>query len=228
MAEPAETKHKMIAMIRDIENEVLYTRSSIGKAALDPRVMQAMRNVPRDEFVPTDMKYAAYENGPLPIGFHQTISQPFIVALMTDMVAPQPDHRILEIGTGSGYQTAILSLLCKQVFSMERIQELGEQAAQRLHKLGYHNIDTCIGNGYQGWPEHAPYDGIIVTAAATHIPESLISQLKPGGRMAIPVGTAHGIQQLKLVHKNEQQQTRVQSVLAVAFVPMISDPPAKK
>lgn len=152
MAEPAETKHKMIAMIRDIENEVLYTRSSIGKAALDPRVMQAMRNVPRDEFVPTDMKYAAYENGPLPIGFHQTISQPFIVALMTDMVAPQPDHRILEIGTGSGYQTAILSLLCKQVFSMERIQELGEQAAQRLHKLGYHKLIPASATAIRAGP----------------------------------------------------------------------------
>jgi len=157
-------------MLDDIDAEVRYTRSLIGKDALDARVMDAVRTVPRDEFVPPDMKSAAFENGPLPIGHGQTISQPYIVALMTDMLAPEPEHRILEIGTGSGYQTAILSQLCRKVYSIEFVAELGVAAAELFKKLGYHNIETRIGDGHQGWLEHAPYDGIIVTAAATHIP----------------------------------------------------------
>ena len=208
-------------MLDDIEDEVRYTRSLIGKDALDARVMEAMRKVPRDKFVPPDMKSAAFENGPLPIGCGQTISQPYIVALMTDMVAPEAEHRILEIGTGSGYQTAILSQLCHKVYSVEVVEKLGAAAAELFKKLGYHNIETRIGDGYQGWPEHAPYDGIIVTAAATHIPAALVEQLKPGGRMAIPVGLPYSHQELMLVRKDEQGKTLTESVLGVAFVPLV-------
>ena len=208
-------------MLDDIEDEVRYTRSLIGKDALDARVMEAMRKVPRDKFVPPDMKSAAFENGPLPIGCGQTISQPYIVALMTDMVAPEAEHRILEIGTGSGYQTAILSQLCHKVYSVEVVEKLGAAAAELFKKLGYHNIETRIGDGYQGWPEHAPYDGIIVTAAATHIPAALVEQLKPGGRMAIPVGLPYSHQELMLVRKDQQGKTLTESVLGVAFVPLV-------
>lgn len=208
-------------MLDDIEDEVRYTRSLIGKDALDARVMEAMRKVPRDKFVPPDMKSAAFENGPLPIGCGQTISQPYIVALMTDMVVPEAEHRILEIGTGSGYQTAILSQLCRKVYSVEVVEKLGAAAAELFKKLGYHNIETRIGDGYQGWPEHAPYDGIIVTAAATHIPAALVEQLKPGGRMAIPVGLPYSHQELMLVRKDQQGKTLTESVLGVAFVPLV-------
>lgn len=208
-------------MLDDIDAEVRYTRSMIGKEALDARVMEAVRKIPRDAFVPPNMKSAAFENGPLPIGHGQTISQPYIVALMTDMLAPEPEHRILEIGTGSGYQTAILSQLCRKVYSVEFVAELGAAAADLFKKLGYHNIETRIGDGYHGWPEHAPYDSIIVTAAATHIPAALVEQLKPGGRMAIPVGLPYSHQELMLVRKDEQGKALTESVLGVAFVPLV-------
>ena len=144
-------------MIADIESEVQFTRSMIGRDHLDPRVMAAMKDVPRDAFVPENMKAAAFDNGPLPIGHGQTISQPYIVALMTDLLEPEDDDVMLEIGTGSGYQSAVLSRLCKQVYSMELVDVLRKAASERLHKLGYHNIETCTGNGYLGWPEHAPW-----------------------------------------------------------------------
>jgi len=143
-------------MIADIESEVQYTRSMIGKDELDPRVMDVMARVPREEFVPSELNYAAFDNGPLPIGYGQTISQPYIVALMTDMLQLEPDHRVLEIGTGSGYQTAILSLLCKRVYSMEVVAELSDAAAKRLKRLGYNNIETCAGSGYDGWRSMRP------------------------------------------------------------------------
>jgi protein-L-isoaspartate(D-aspartate) O-methyltransferase len=208
-------------MLDDIRAEVEYTRHMIGKEALDPRVMQAMGTVPRDEFVPANMKAAAFENGPLPIGYGQTISQPYIVALMTDMLALQPDHTVLEIGTGCGYQTAILAQLCSKVYSMEIVPELSTAAANLFRKLGYQNIQTRVGNGYHGWPEHAPYDGIIVTAAASYVPEALAEQLKPGGRMAIPVGLPYSHQELLLVTKDAQGKTHTRSVLGVAFVPLV-------
>jgi protein-L-isoaspartate(D-aspartate) O-methyltransferase len=211
-------------MLADIESEVKFTRSMIGKSALDPRVMKAMESVPRDKFVPGDVKSAAFYNGPLPIGDGQTISQPYIVALMTDMLSIEPSHRILEIGTGSGYQTAILSLLCKQVYTIECIAALSKNAAARLKELKYSNIETTIGNGYKGWPEHAPYDGIIVTAAASHIPEALIEQLKPGGNLVIPVGEAYMSQELMLVKKDEQGEIDIKSVLGVVFVPLVDEP----
>jgi protein-L-isoaspartate(D-aspartate) O-methyltransferase len=215
-------------MMADIESEVHYTRSMIGKDALDPRVMQVMARVPRDKFVPPEMRAAAFDNGPLPIGHGQTISQPYIVALMTDLVQAQPEHVILEVGTGSGYQTAILSELCRKVYSVEVVPALSETAAALLKRLGYANIETRIGNGYQGWPEHAPYDGIIVTAAASHIPQPLIDQLKPGGRLVIPVGLPYSYQELMLVSKDVQGDIHSQSVLGVAFVPLIDERPAGK
>ncbi|WP_455234646.1 protein-L-isoaspartate(D-aspartate) O-methyltransferase [Thiogranum longum] len=208
-------------MIADIEREVEYTRSMIGRDRLDPRVMSVMSKVPRDKFVPQELKLAAFDNGPLPIGHGQTISQPYIVALMTDLLELEPDHTVLEIGTGSGYQTAVLSLLCKQVYTVEVVSELSESAAALLRQLNYNNIETRIGNGYEGWSEHAPYDGIIVTAAATHIPRALIDQLKPGGRMVIPVGLPYSYQELMLVEKDAQGETRTRSILGVAFVPLV-------
>ena len=210
-------------MIADIESEVSYTRSMIGKSALDPRVMKVMASVPRDEFVPDNMKHAAFVNGPLPIGDGQTISQPYIVALMTDMLAIEPEHTVLEIGTGSGYQTAVLSQLCKQVYTVECIAALSERACVHFRRLKYENIEATIGNGYKGWPEHAPYDGIIVTAAASHIPEALIEQLKPGGKLVIPVGGAYTSQTLMLVRKDEQGEIDIDSVLGVVFVPLVDE-----
>jgi protein-L-isoaspartate(D-aspartate) O-methyltransferase len=208
-------------MMADIDSEVFYTRKMIGRESLDSRVMEAMRAVPRDKFVPDELKARAFDNGPLPIGHQQTISQPYIVALMSDLLNPDENDVILEIGTGSGYQTAILSCLVKQVYSMEFIKELCESASTRLKQLGYHNVKTCTGNGHKGWPEHAPYDGIIVTAAATHIPPALVEQLKPGGRLVIPVGMSGFHQELMLVEKDQGGETQVKSVLGVAFVPLV-------
>ena len=210
-------------LIKDIESEVRYTAAYIGKSKLDKRVMQAMAKVPRDKFVPEHLKINAYDNGPLPIGHGQTISQPYIVALMSDLLALKPEHRVLEIGTGSGYQSAILAELCEKVFSVERIAELGQLATERFEKLNYKNIETQVGNGYQGWLEHAPYDGIIVTAAASHIPQPLIDQLKPGGNLVIPVGVSRFNQSLNLVKKNLQGEIEVKHILDVVFVPMVHD-----
>ncbi len=208
-------------MIADIQREVQYTRSQIGKNALDERVMDAMAAVPRDAFVPNGMKMRAFDNGPLPIGHGQTISQPYIVALMSDLLETRPEHRVLEIGTGSGYQTAVLSELCQQVFSLEVIPELSESAGRLLTQLGYGNIEMSSGNGFQGWPENAPYDGIIVTAAAPYIPDALFEQLAIGGHLVIPVGLPHMHQELMVVTKDEQGEMQTQSILSVAFVPMI-------
>jgi protein-L-isoaspartate(D-aspartate) O-methyltransferase len=207
-------------MLADIEREVAYTSSLIGKSQLDPRVMAAMGKVSREAFVPADLKYLAYDNGPLPIGHGQTISQPYIVALMTDLLQPEAEHVVLEVGTGSGYQAAILSLLVKRVFTMERVAALGEASRVRLQSLGYSNIEYCTGNGYEGWPAHAPYDGIIVTAAASHIPPALVEQLKPGGRLVIPVGLPHLPQELLLVEKDGAGETHTRDILGVAFVPL--------
>lgn len=208
-------------MVRTIEAEVKETSRWIGKKSLDPRVMEAMRNVPRHEFVPPDMAGIAYRNEPLPIGSGQTISQPYIVALMTDLLAPEADAVVLEIGTGCGYQTAILSELVKQVYTIEVINDLGEQAKQRLLRFGYSNIEFRIGDGYHGWPESAPFNAIMVTAAAASIPDSLVEQLKPGGSMAIPVGTGSSGQTLVQVSKDRAGVVRTKDILPVAFVPLI-------
>jgi len=208
-------------MIDDIENEVEFTRHMIGRDHLDTKVMDAMREVRREEFVPPELRCAAFENGPLPIGHGQTISQPYIVALMTDMLNPQPGCSVLEIGTGSGYQTAILSRLCKKVYTLEVVPGLCDAAKLLFEKLGCDNIEARTGNGYDGWPEHAPYDGIIVTAAASYIPPALVEQLKPDGRLVIPVGQPYGHQELMLVEKDPQGEIHTRDILGVAFVPMV-------
>jgi protein-L-isoaspartate(D-aspartate) O-methyltransferase len=208
-------------MISDIESEVLYTRSMIGRDALAPGVMDAMRKVPRKAFVPKDLAPFAYDNGPLPIGHSQTISQPYIVALMTDLLEPEESDCILEVGTGSGYQAAVLSLLVEKVYTLEVIKALSDEAIARLKSLHYDNVEAHVGNGYQGLPEHAPYDGIIVTAAATHIPPALVDQLKPGGNLVIPIGLPYSHQELMLITKHEDNTTSTKVILGVAFVPMV-------
>ena len=207
-------------MLREIEAEVKYTRELIGKDALAARVLHAMATVPRHEFVPEESRELAYYNGPLPIGCGQTISQPYIVALMTDLLDPQPDDVVLEIGTGSGYQAAILAQLVKQVYSVEIVLALARQSGDRLQRLGYTNVAVRHGDGYQGWPEHGPYDGIIVTAAAPHVPQPLLDQLKPGARLVIPVGLPHAYQELMVVEKDVNHNVNTRTILGVAFVPL--------
>lgn len=213
-------------MLAEIESEVEYTHTLTGRKRLASRVMEAMQKVLREEFVPPDLEPYAYDNGPLPIGYGQTISQPYIVALMTDLLEPGQGHAVLEIGTGSGYQTAILSLLADKVFTIEYVKELGEVSAKRLKRLGYTNVEYRTGNGYNGWPEHAPYDAIIVTAAASHIPRALVEQLKPGGRLVIPVGLPYSPQELKLVIKDEQGKVLTRDIIGVSFVPLQGEEPA--
>lgn len=210
-------------MIRTIEAEVKATSMYLDKEALDPRIMAAMASVPREKFVPTESRDAAYENRPLAIGHGQTISQPYIVAIMTDLVKPQPDDKVLEIGTGSGYQAAILAELVAKVYTIEIIEELGRQASGRLEKLGYENVTTRIGDGYYGWPEEAPFDRILVTAAASHVPPSLIEQLKPGGLMIIPVGSRFMIQQLVIIEKDVSENITTRQILPVRFVPLTGE-----
>lgn len=212
--------NELESMLSDIEMEVGLTQDLIGKDALDDRIMAAMKKVPRHKFIAQELRYCAYNNSPLPIGAGQTISQPYIVALMSDLLNPEPDDVMLEIGTGSGYQTGVLSQLVKQVYSVEIIAELAEQARDRLYRLGYHNVNIRAGDGYFGWPEHAPYDGIIVTAAAPHIPEPLIEQLRVGARLVIPVGFPHYYQQLKVLEKKANGEIETQNILGVSFVPL--------
>jgi protein-L-isoaspartate(D-aspartate) O-methyltransferase len=215
-------------MMREIVADALFTRREIGKEALDSLVLEALRRVPRHEFVTSDLRGLAYHNGPLPIGHGQTISQPFIVALMTDLLEPKPEDRILEIGTGSGYQAAVLSCLVSQVYSVEIVEALAQDAAERLQRLDYSNVECRIGDGYNGWPEHAPYDGIIVTAAAPVIPKPLIEQLKPGGRLVLPVGRPYGRQELTLVEKRRDGEgVRSREILGVAFVPFTGSQAAR-
>lgn len=208
-------------MIADIEDGVAITQNLTGRDHLDARVMAAMRQVPREKFVPFNMRSSAFVDGALPIGHGQTISQPYIVAMMTDLLDLNPDSVVLEIGTGSGYQAAVLSILARQVYSIERVPELAQAARQRLRDLGYDNVETRCGDGYSGWPEKAPFDGIVVTAAAADVPPALIEQLKPGGRMMIPVGLPHRHQELMLVTKDQQGDTHISDLLGVAFVPLI-------
>lgn len=207
-------------MVRMIEHDVRETGLYIGKMAFEHRVMQAMGEVPRHVFVPEMYRKSAYENRPLPIGFGQTISQPYIVALMTDLLSIKPGDKALEIGTGSGYQAAIISELADRVFTIEIIKELGKRAASVLAQQGYKNIQTRIADGYYGWPEQAPFDVIVVTAAAGHIPPPLIQQLKPGGRMVIPVGSRFMVQQLVLVTKDDKGKISTRQILPVRFVPL--------
>jgi protein-L-isoaspartate(D-aspartate) O-methyltransferase len=211
---------RLDVLLDDIQYEMRETRHLTGRQSLDPRVLAALRKVPRYFFVPDELQDRAYDNNPLPIGYGQTISQPYIVALMSDLIRPRADSVVLEIGTGSGYQTAVLAELVQQVYSVEIVDELAQAAAQRLQRLGYENIEVRSGNGRLGWPEHAPYDAIVVTAAPTGIPPSLIEQLKPGGTLVLPVGERIFGQELLLVTKDENGHVEETSILPVAFVPL--------
>jgi protein-L-isoaspartate(D-aspartate) O-methyltransferase len=203
-------------MVLEIATHTALLGERIGRYNLDPRVMEVMGRVPRHEYVPVEIQPYAYLNRPLPIGFEKTISQPFIVALMTDALGLRAEDVVLEIGTGLGYQAAILAELAGKVYSIEIIDALGQEAARRLRRAGYGNIELRIGNGYHGWPEHAPFDKLIVTAAPDLIPPPLIHQLKPGGRMVIPAGLPDS-QQLILVEKNADGRLATRELLPVRF-----------
>lgn len=207
-------------MIDEIAAEAAATADYTRRPAFDEQVMTAMASVPRHEFVPPSEEAYAYVNNALPIGHGQTISQPYIVALMTDLLDPRPDHVVLEIGTGSGYQAAVLAGLVRQVYSIEVIPELAVQAEKTLLRLGYRNVAVKAGDGNAGWPEHAPYDGIIVTAAAPRVPQTLLAQLANGGRMVVPVGES-GSQELILITKSADGHVNERSILPVAFVPLV-------
>jgi protein-L-isoaspartate(D-aspartate) O-methyltransferase len=208
------------ALVREIEANVRQTQSYLGREVLDPRVIAAIGKVPRHEFVPAEYQSSAYLDQPLPIGYEQTISQPYIVAVMTDLLRVFEGGRVLEVGTGSGYQAAVLGELCDEVYSIELVEPLGVRSGALLQRLGYDNVHVKIGDGYAGWPEHAPFDGIIVTAAAPHVPEPLIEQLRPGGRMVIPVGRPFGAQRLLLIEKTAAGDLVENEVLPVRFVPL--------
>ncbi len=210
-------------MLRDIKAEVRYTRHFVGKDAFEPAVMEAMRAVPRQEFVEPELRPFAFDNGPLPIGYGQTISQPYIVALMTDLLEPGSDDVMLEVGTGSGYQAAVLAQLVRKVYSVEIIERLAMRARSRFERLAYRNVENRVGDGYLGWQEHAPYDGIVVTAAASHVPPMLVEQLKPGARLVIPVGQPHLSQTLRVVEKQDGGEVTTRDILSVAFVPLTRD-----
>ncbi len=186
-----------------------------------PATLDALRNVPRHEFVPDRYRGQAYGDHPLPIGHGQTISQPYIVAYMTEILDPGPGMKILEVGTGSGYQAAVLAEIGAEVYTIEIYEALAEDARDRLERLGYRNVVVRYGDGFDGWPEHAPFDAIIVTAAAGFIPPPLIEQLKPDGKMVIPVGSVYGIQNLILVEKTEEGEPRTRNLLPVRFVPLV-------
>ncbi|MGN2390416.1 protein-L-isoaspartate(D-aspartate) O-methyltransferase [Pelomicrobium sp. G1] len=203
-------------MLVDIAAHTFFAKERIGKDFLDGRVMEVMGKVPRHEFVPLELQPYAYIDRPLPIGFDKTISQPFIVALMTDLLEVQEGDTVLEVGTGLGYQAAVLAELARKVYSVEIIEELATQAVQRLQRAGYANVEVKVGNGYYGWPEKAPFDKVIVTAAPELIPPPLINQLKPGGRMVIPAGLPDS-QQLMLVEKSAAGKVTIQEILLVRF-----------
>jgi len=200
-----------------IENQI------IDRGVSDERVIKAMNDVPRHLFVKESLRDLAYADGPLPIGHNQTISQPYIVAYMTEILQPDTHHTVLEVGTGSGYQAAILSKLVNHVYSIEIIPELGKEAASRLDKLGYDNVTVKIGDGYNGWEEHAPFDRIIVTAAPEQIPKKLVDQLKSGGLMILPVGKTSFGQDMRIVKKDRTGQVTTKETIPVRFVPMIHE-----
>jgi len=210
-------------MVNEIRVMVRETSSYIGKDSLNERIIQAMAKVPRHEFVPEAMRSYAYENRALPIGEEQTISQPYIVALMTDLADINENSRVLEVGTGSGYQAAVLSELAGHVYTIEIIDSLGKRARATLERLNYKNVTVRIGDGYHGWQEHAPFDAILVTAAPEQVPQPLIEQLKPGGKLVIPVGRPFGGQSLQVLEKNAAGQVVVKDVLPVGFVPLTGD-----
>ena len=217
---------------QSIENDTLFYQllrqamiedQIIDRGVSDERVIKAMADIPRHLFVKESLRDLAYADGPLPIGYSQTISQPYIVAYMTEILQPDTHHTVLEVGTGSGYQAAILSKLVHHVYSIEIITELGKEATERLERLGYDNVTVRIGDGYKGWEKHAPFDRIIVTAAPEQIPEKLVEQLKPGGRMVLPVGETFLGQDMLVVKKDKTGQVTTQETIPVRFVPMIHE-----
>jgi len=207
-------------MIERIERHAGDATDALGRGHIDPRVLEVMGSLPREAFVPAAQRPYAYDDRPLPIGYGQTISQPFIVALMTDMLQLKPDDVVLEVGTGSGYQAAVLSRLVSEVHTIEIIPELAAGAEEALSGQGLDNVETYVGDGYYGVEDAAPFDAIIVTAAASHVPPPLVAQLEPGGRMVIPVGGAFALQHLMLIEKDEGGQVRSRQTLPVAFVPL--------
>ena len=208
------------AMVETIKSHARSVPSALGAQRIDPVVANVMEKVPRHLFVPEQQRAAAYQDRPLPIGYGQTISQPFIVALMTDLINVGPGDAVLEIGTGSGYQAAVLSPLAKKVYSIEIIPELGKRAAARLVELRFDNVEVKVGDGYHGWSEHAPFDAIVVTAAASHIPPPLVEQLAKGGRMVVPVGGPFSVQFLMLLEKRRDGSITTRQLLPVSFVPL--------
>jgi protein-L-isoaspartate(D-aspartate) O-methyltransferase len=204
----------------DAARESMVREQIVARGIREPRVVEAMRQVPRHLFIPSAERDRAYADSPVPIGEGQTISQPYIVALMTELVRPQPGDVALEVGTGSGYQAAVLSRLVKHVYTIELEETLGRRASQALREQKYDNITVRVGDGYLGWPEHAPFDIVIVTAAPEQVPQPLIDQLKPGGRLIVPVGPRFTVQQLQLIEKNAQGEVSTQSVSPVMFVPL--------
>jgi len=203
-------------MIAEIVADAVFLTAQLGKSSFASPVIEAMGKIPRHEFVPVELQAYAYINSPLPVGYGKTVSQPFIIALMTDLLEPRPGDVVLEVGAGVGYQAAVLSGLVKQVYSIEIIEELALDTRRRLQRLGYRNIEVGIGNGYYGWAEHAPFDKIIVTAAPDLIPPPLIAQLKPGGKMVIPTGIPDK-QQLVFLEKTETGKLSTREVLPVRF-----------
>ncbi len=208
-------------MMRDIEAGIAMTASRTGRERFADRVMAAMRAVPREEFVPPDLRRSAFRDGALPVGHGQTISQPYIVALMTDLLDLDATDVVLEVGTGTGYQAAVLAQLVRRVYSVERIPELAASARERLARLGYANIEVHEGDGYAGWPHAAPYDAIIVTAAAPRIPAALVDQLASDGRLLLPIGQRGGHQELVLVTRDARGGITSRELLGVAFVPLV-------
>lgn len=213
----AAARQKMLA---EIQATVVETHRATGRAQLAPGVMAALGKVPRHEFVPDELDAVAYANRPLPVGHGQTISQPYIVALMTDLLEVDGDAAVLEVGTGSGYQAAVLSELVRQVYTMEIIEPLALEATERLARLGYGNVEVKFADGYYGWPEKGPFDAIIVTAAINHIPPPLVAQLRPGGKLVVPVGERFAVQHLLLVHKLDDGRVQIRQILPVRFVPL--------
>ncbi len=208
-------------LLAEIQANAEETKSWTGRAKFSDRVMAAIAKVPREEFMQPGDRVAAYVNRPQAIGFGQTISQPYIVALMTDMLDLRPTDRVLEIGTGSGYQAAVLAELAAEVKSLERVDKLALAARERLDQMGYGNVEVRTGDGFLGWPEGGPFDAIIVTAAPEHVPPALIQQLRSGGRMVIPIGRVHATQSLVRVTKDKDGRTHEETTLPVAFVPML-------
>ncbi|MGZ8982801.1 MAG: protein-L-isoaspartate(D-aspartate) O-methyltransferase [Methylotenera sp.] len=220
-AEPDGFAAERRALVAEVSALARDTQSETGQGAFSNKVMEAMGKVPRHRFVPPDIVRYAYRNRPLPIGYGQTISQPFLVAYMTELLQVGKGSKVLEVGTGSGYQAAILGELVKKVYSIEIVEPLATRATKTLKANGYSNVEVKAGDGYYGWEQHAPFDAIIVTAVASHVPPPLIQQLKRGGRMLIPLGSSFMPQHLVLVEKDMQDRVRTRELLPVRFVPLV-------